>query len=197
MAKSKTLIAYPVYRSDAFLGLSTDARALYTHLCFECDGMGCVESSPASACRIVGVARDAYEELVSAGFVLELEQSGETVPVLAHHWVNNKRDSKNFCRGRWANLLAEKLVFQSSDNKRYAPRAAAPDGVPLDSILPLRPPAQMKTKGRKGTGRAPCPPMARAVQTRQGAAAHSPRASSARMMRRGSAPTPTERARPQ
>ncbi len=152
MAKSKTLIAYSVYRSDAFLGLSTDARALYTHLCFECDGMGCIESSPASACRIVGVARDAYEELVSAGFVLELEQSGETVPVLAHHWVNNKRDSKNFCRGRWANLLAEKLVFQSSDNKRYAPRAAAPDGVPLDSILPLAAPSPDENKGAKGDG---------------------------------------------
>ena len=137
MAKSKTLIAYSVYSSDAFLGLSTDARALYTHLCFECDGMGCVESSPASACRIVGAPQAAYEELVSAGFVLELSQGGEKVPVLAHHWVNNIIDRKNFSRGRWANLLAEKLVFQSSDNRRYVLRCSAPDGAPLDSVLPL------------------------------------------------------------
>lgn len=154
MAKSKTLIAYSVYGSDAFLDLSKDAQALYTRLNFECDGMGCVESSAASVCRIVGVAKDAYEELVSAGFVLELEQGGETVPVLVHHWVNNKRDSKNFCRGRWANLLAEKLVFQSSDNKRYAPRAAAPDGVPLDSVLPLAAPSpdENKVAERDGAG---------------------------------------------
>lgn len=137
MSKSRTLIASSVYGSDAFLGLSKDAQALYPRLNFECDGMGCVESSPMAACRMVGVSSDAYAELVGAGFVLVLEQGGERIPVLAHHWVNNKLDRKNFYPGRWGDLLAEKLVFVSAGNKQYALREAAPNGVSLDSVLPL------------------------------------------------------------
>ena len=103
MSRAKAYIASSVFETDEFYSLGNAAQALYVHLLFAADADGVVTNTRMIAASIEGGA-DALKELEACGYIVKWHK----YTLIAHWWVNNKTDNRNYRPGVFAaDLLAE------------------------------------------------------------------------------------------
>ena len=82
---SKRVFSSEIICSDAFLGMSTSAQALYVQLNMAADGDGVV-NAPKKILRSLGLDENCFEELKKRRFILELKSG---IIVIKHWRVHN------------------------------------------------------------------------------------------------------------
>ena len=92
MGRSKICLSENVIESDAYYGLSHESQALYTHLPFVSDSNG-ITNKVQTCLRATGCSKEAFQELLDAGFVLDCENGYYAI---TDWWtMNNKSQMRN------------------------------------------------------------------------------------------------------
>ena len=118
MARAKTMFASSVCCSDRFSELSFEAQALYYRLNLEADGVGALNNVK-TVMRAAGFAETALDELMRAGFVLEITDPLDPFLLIADFWINNNLDKTNIRKSEHIETVLSKCCFQSERVKRY------------------------------------------------------------------------------
>ena len=108
MAKLKTMVSAEICQRDDFIDMSFEAQALYLQLNLSADNYGVV-SSVKQVLRGGGFNNDSLQELLDAGFVIELEGNKVRVAVVTHWWDMNRLDRKNNYVCSYKGLLIDEI----------------------------------------------------------------------------------------
>lgn len=119
----RRMFAKTIIESDAFLDMSSDAKALYFFLGIQADDDGFV-NKPNSIRRMVGVSEEALQELIDNHFLIEFE----TGVVVIKHWMINNAIRKD--RYTPTKYTEEKAKLRVKENGAYT---MATTGIPTDS----------------------------------------------------------------
>lgn len=114
MSRAKSMISSAVFLDDAFLELSFEAQAFYTHLSVQADNDGVVDGIK-RIMRGFGCSDEAYQELVDAGYIQAI---GNAV-VIIHYWVNNNHDKK-YGHGQHYGTVSKHFNLDA-DTRMYVP----------------------------------------------------------------------------
>lgn len=120
MARKRTCFASSVCCSDSFLDLPAEAQALYLHLGFAADADGAVDGIR-SILRMTGFTNDDLAALVDSGYLVD----ADGVLFIAHWWVNNTKNARDYRPGDHQNTLS---LLTLGDDRIYR----VSEGKPLD-----------------------------------------------------------------
>lgn len=119
----RRMFAKTIIESDAFLDMSSDAKALYFFLGVQADDDGFV-NKPNSIRRMVGVSEEALQELIDNHFLIEFE----TGVVVIKHWLINNAIRKD--RYTPTKYTEEKAKLRVKENGAYT---LTTSGIPSDT----------------------------------------------------------------
>lgn len=104
MSRKRTCFASSVCCSDAFAELPAGSQALYLQLGFCADVDGAINGIKKEL-RASGFSGEALDALFRAGFLVE----ADGVPFIAHWWVNNRKNNRDYRPGDHAELIGTAL----------------------------------------------------------------------------------------
>lgn len=104
MSRKRTCFASSVCCSDAFAELPAESQALYFQLGFCADADGAINGIKKEL-RASGFSEKALDALFRAGFLVE----ADGVPLIAHWWVNNRKNNRDYRPGDHAELIGTVL----------------------------------------------------------------------------------------
>lgn len=133
MSKTRTTVAYRVFCSEAMDELSHDAPLLYLNYCFESNLIGEI-ARPKVLARGLGFDNSALDSLISAGFVLAVDDVTGTRYFIRHHFINNGLANASQKNGAIALMdEASHLIEFEGEPFKSAYRIAS-CGSPTDSL---------------------------------------------------------------
>lgn len=114
------MMSASVIESDEFVDMSPSAQALYMHLMFGADGIGCIDGVQ-RIMRSCGACEGDYAELLNSGFVITAESPSDKADVIAHWFVHNNLNDRDMSVGKHVALVDTTLVFCNRNDRRYVP----------------------------------------------------------------------------
>lgn len=129
MAKAKTMIAADVVSSETFMRLSHSAQALYQQLNANTDHQG-VTNNAFLLMSGGGFEQEHLDELIQAGFIIQINHDEKRIEVIAHYWIMNKLDRRNFYPSQYQAVLS-KQVCMLEGSRVYVSVACLPQGYVL------------------------------------------------------------------